>query len=66
AAMTITNPLASYLLGVLVFNVTPPTSAAALAALAGSGALLIIGVAVLSRSPTVRKPDVLPVPVPGI
>jgi hypothetical protein len=59
AAMTITNPLASYLLGVLVFRVTPPNSTSALAALAGSGALLIIGVAALSRSPTVRKPDVV-------
>jgi hypothetical protein len=57
AAMTITNPLASYLLGVLAFRVKPPSSPGALAALAGSGALLIVGVAALSRSPTVRKPD---------
>jgi hypothetical protein len=57
AAMTITNPLASYLLGVLAFRVMPPTSPGALAALAGSGALLIIGVAALSRSPSVRRPD---------
>jgi drug/metabolite transporter (DMT)-like permease len=57
AAMTITNPLASYLLGVLAFRVMPPTSPGALAALAGSGALLIVGVAALSRSPTVRRPD---------
>ncbi len=57
AAMTITNPLASYLLGVLAFRVMPPTSPGALAALAGSGALLIAGVAALSRSPTVRRPD---------
>jgi drug/metabolite transporter (DMT)-like permease len=57
AAMTITNPIASYLLGVLAFRVMPPTSPGALAALAGSGALLIIGVAALSRTPTVRRPD---------
>jgi drug/metabolite transporter (DMT)-like permease len=63
AAMTITNPLASYLMGVLAFRVVPPTSNGALAALAGSGALLIIGVAALSRSPTVRRPD--PVPETG-
>lgn len=56
AAMTITNPLASYAIGVLAFNVTPPTSVAALAALAGSGLLLIVGVVTLSRSPSVR-PD---------
>jgi drug/metabolite transporter (DMT)-like permease len=60
AAMTITNPLASYLMGVLAFRVTPPTSNGALAALAGSGALLIVGVAALSRSPTVRRPDAVP------
>jgi drug/metabolite transporter (DMT)-like permease len=59
AAMTITNPLASYLLGVLAFRVMPPTSPGALAALAGSGALLIIGVAALSRSPSVRRPDAI-------
>jgi hypothetical protein len=57
AAMTITNPLASYLLGVLAFRVMPPRSPGALAALAGSGALLIIGVSALSRSPSVRRPD---------
>jgi drug/metabolite transporter (DMT)-like permease len=57
AAMTITNPLASYLLGVLAFRVMPPASPGALAALAGSGALLIIGVSALSRSPSVRRPD---------
>ena len=60
AAMTITNPLASYLLGILAFRVQAPTSPGALAALAGSGALLIAGVAALSRSPTVRRPDVVP------
>ena len=57
AAMTITNPLASYLLGVLAFRVVPPTGPAALAALAGSGALVIVGVGVLSRTPTIRKAD---------
>jgi drug/metabolite transporter (DMT)-like permease len=61
AAMTITNPLASYLLGVLAFRVMPPASPGALAALAGSGALLIIGVSALSRSPSVRRPDAVAV-----
>jgi drug/metabolite transporter (DMT)-like permease len=60
AAMTITNPVASYLLGVLAFRVMPPTSPGALAALSGSGALLIIGVAALSRTPTVHRPDAFP------
>lgn len=57
AAMTITNPLASYCVGVLAFHVMPPTSTGALAALAGSGALLIVGAATLARSPSVRHPD---------
>jgi drug/metabolite transporter (DMT)-like permease len=56
AAMTITNPLASYAVGVLAFHVVPPTSPGALAALAGSGALLIIGVVTLAHSPSVH-PD---------
>lgn len=60
AAMTITNPLASYGVGVLAFDVVPPTGAGALAALAGSGALLIVGTAILTRSPSVRNPDAGP------
>jgi drug/metabolite transporter (DMT)-like permease len=54
AAMTITNPLASYLIGVLAFHVMPPTSPEALAALSGSGALLIVGVVTLAHSSGVR------------
>jgi drug/metabolite transporter (DMT)-like permease len=61
AAMTITNPLASYLIGVLAFHVTPPTSPGVLAALAGSGALLIIGVVTLAHSSSVR-PETTVVP----
>ena len=57
AAMTITNPIASYLLGVLVFRVALPTGPGALAALSGSAVLLIVGVAVLSRTPTVRTTE---------
>ncbi|WP_432843800.1 DMT family transporter [Dactylosporangium sp. CA-092794] len=57
AAMTITNPVASYLLGVMLFRVTPPTGPGALAALAGSAALLFIGVSALARSPSIRRPD---------
>lgn len=57
AAMTITNPLASYLLGVLAFRVVLPHTPGVLAGLAVSGALLILGIAALSRSPTVLRPD---------
>lgn len=61
AAMTITNPIASYLVGVLAFHVVPPTSPGALAALAGSGALLIVGVVTLAHSSSVR-PDAIVAP----
>jgi drug/metabolite transporter (DMT)-like permease len=54
AAMTITNPIASYLVGVLAFHVTPPTSPGALAAVAGAGALISAGVFGLSHSSIVR------------
>jgi drug/metabolite transporter (DMT)-like permease len=56
AAMTITSPIAGYLAGVLAFHVMPPTSPDRLAAIAGSGALLVAGVVALAHSPTMR-PD---------
>jgi uncharacterized membrane protein len=58
AGMTITNPVASYLAGVLVFHATPSGSPGTLAALAASGALLIVGSIALANSPNVR-PDAL-------
>ncbi len=54
AAMTITNPIASYVLGVLAFHVMPPTSAGAVAALTGAGVLLFVGAVGLAHSPIVR------------
>lgn len=54
AAMTITNPLASYVLGVLAFHVMPPTSPGAVAGLAGAGVLLFAGAVGLAHSPIVR------------
>jgi drug/metabolite transporter (DMT)-like permease len=54
AAMTITNPLTSYALGVLAFHVTPPSGVGVLAALAGAGALLSVGAVGLAHSPIVR------------
>jgi drug/metabolite transporter (DMT)-like permease len=59
AAMTITNPIAGYLAGVLAFHVMPPSSPAALAALAVSGALLFAGAVVLAHSPSVRPDTVV-------
>lgn len=54
AAMTITNPIAGYLAGVLAFHVMPPSSPGALAALAGSGALLVAGTIMLANSPNIH------------
>jgi hypothetical protein len=54
AAMTITNPIASYALGVLAFEVDAPSDPGALAGLASAGLLIVIGVITLSGSPTVR------------
>jgi len=55
-AMTITNPIASYLIGVLAFGVLPPESVGQLAGLAGAGALICMGALGLAHSPIVR-PD---------
>jgi drug/metabolite transporter (DMT)-like permease len=54
-AMTITNPLASYALGVLAFHVEPPTGRGQLAAVAGAGLLLVLGTVGLAHSPTVQR-----------
>jgi len=54
AAMTITSPIAGYLAGVLAFHVMPPSSPGALAALAGSGALVVAGTIALANSPNIH------------
>ncbi len=57
AAMSITNPVASYLLGVYAFSVEPPSTPAALAGLAVAGALICLGAIGLAHSPLVRSPQ---------
>lgn len=52
SAMNIVNPLASYVAGMLAFDARLPTSAGALAGLAGAGALLVLGVIGLVHSPS--------------
>ena len=52
-AMTMTNPVASYLLAVFAFRTQPPQSASAFAAVGVSAVLLTAGVMSLSRSTTV-------------
>ncbi|SFO45586.1 DMT family transporter [Actinomadura madurae] len=49
-AMTMTNPIASYLVAVLAFETLPPGTAAAFAAVSVSVVFLTGGVALLSRS----------------
>jgi hypothetical protein len=54
AAMTITNPVASYLVAVLAFASTPPETPGALAGLASAGLLVVVGVIALAQSPTLH------------
>ena len=54
AAMSVTNPLVSYLIGVLAFHVRPPTGVGTLAAVAASGLLLFLGAVGLAHSPAIR------------
>lgn len=54
AGMTITNPFASAVIGVLGFRESVPTSAGSLAQLSAAGALLVLGVIGLARSATIR------------
>jgi len=54
-AMTITNPLASYFVGVLAFHAHFPRSPGGLAALTGAAALVALGVTGLAQSPTVTR-----------
>ena len=56
ATMTITNILASYTVGVLAFHAELPTSPGALAALAGAGALLCIGIVGLAQCQQRQQP----------
>ncbi len=54
AAMTITNPLASYLIGILAFRTAPEPSSARLAATVAAGALISVGVIGLAHSSIVQ------------
>jgi hypothetical protein len=55
SASAITNPIASYLIGILAFHVAPPTGPGTLAAVAGAGLLLVVGTLGLANSPTVQR-----------
>jgi multisubunit Na+/H+ antiporter MnhG subunit len=62
AAMNITNPLVSYAIGVLAFDVSIPTDPGSLARVAAAGLLIVVGVSGLShvaqRGMAVRPSDV--------
>jgi drug/metabolite transporter (DMT)-like permease len=62
AAGTVTNPVVSYVLGVLTFDVPPPTGAGTLAAVVVSLVLLSVGAVVLAHSPTTRGGGAPPPP----
>lgn len=66
AAMTITNPLASYFIGVLAFHARFPTSPLDLAALTGAAALVVLGIAGLARSPAVTHTKPRTADHPGV
>jgi drug/metabolite transporter (DMT)-like permease len=53
-AMTITDPVASWVWGALVFDATPPTGVLTLLGYAGCGALIAAGVITLAYSPTLH------------
>lgn len=54
ATMTITNPVASYLIGVLAFRTAPEASPPGLAAAVAAGALIAVGVVGLAHSSIVQ------------
>ncbi|NNG38468.1 DMT family transporter [Flexivirga sp. ID2601S] len=55
AAMSITNPVASYLAGIVGFHVTPPHTAGALAAVCVTAVLVGVGISGLAHSPLSRS-----------
>jgi drug/metabolite transporter (DMT)-like permease len=53
AGMSITNPIASYVIGVLAFHEALPSGPGVLAAFAGAGVMLFVGTVGLAHSPVV-------------
>ncbi len=54
AAMSVTNPIVSYVVGVLAFRVAVPHDPGSLAAVAAAGALIAAGIGGLAHSPLAR------------
>jgi drug/metabolite transporter (DMT)-like permease len=58
AAMTITNPVVAYMIGIAAFHITPPDTWSAWTGLLGAAVLVAGGVGLLAGSPTAqRRPD---------
>jgi hypothetical protein len=54
AAMSVTNPVASFVLGILAFDAPAPRDPAVLTAIAVSGLLIAVGIVGLANSPSTR------------
>ena len=65
AAMNITNPIASYLIGIFAFNVTLPHSATQITALVIAAMLVSAGAVGLTHSPSVRADQEEQIGVPA-
>nr|WP_277350812.1 DMT family transporter [Rhodococcus sp. HNM0569] len=61
AAMSVTNPLASFVIGMMAFDVPAPTAPHELAAIAASGVLIVIGVTGLAHA---RSTEMVFAPTP--
>jgi hypothetical protein len=53
-AMTVADPLASWVCGDVLFDESPPTGVTAVSGLLVSGALIVAGAALLGGSPTLH------------
>ena len=63
AAMSVVNPIASYFIGILAFDVHISTGPGALAAVCAAGVLLTLGAVRLAHSPTVLGNAIRPATV---
>ncbi|GHJ49220.1 hypothetical protein Cs7R123_65620 [Catellatospora sp. TT07R-123] len=61
-AMTVADPVFSWVWGALLFDAAPPTSVTALSALTASGVAIAVGVGTLAFSPTLAPAVELPTP----
>jgi hypothetical protein len=63
AAMSVTNPVASFVLGILAFDAPAPRGVGVLSAIAASGVLIVVGIVGLANASSTRRlylPDPYP------